>query len=563
MPLPAYPDSLDEASWKKVTAASYAALEKDLGVGGSLKLLRKVFDDVNGAVFTNLETAIKAKNGPEVKKNYGLLDEEFPKIEKFSRLAGEYNKTCAVEGAKLMKAPATKKVGEWLVKSGKASVDYGKQLNDFGEQLMEKATSLPTETLIPFKRDLTEWDLAALLMRTFGLKVQKITVPPSIPVTITIEGTVGKEMEKNVTLLQEFYDAAFAEGKKLGAALKAELEKIDAQVLAGTLESSAAQKQVSNACLQFKADLEKAAPAAVIVVWTKYQNEHEEYRIYQIKAGVKMGASITGLAVGVATTVTTGWTGAGTVMGIIGIIKSVAAIGSQIYELWKEAAQIGAEVDKIIKTLIERYKDESKNRVGAVELGAAALKQLTGYQADSVPKAEDKLKLYNNKLKGVHVCAVSAGADLKKCLTEYDALKKKLRKLIEALANSPKAKAPLQKLEKAILENEKVINNLVKLIAGRMETYKTGMESAEEYEKAINVLKGQVAQWSTLAQKYAVPLLGLVGATDLESAIEKSGEAVLEITAAAVEAEDALETANDAKEIVGNVKDLIEIVKAR
>ncbi len=334
-------------------------------------------------------------------------------------------------------------------------------------------------------------------------------------------------------------------------------------MIAGKLQSDAAQSQVESACAKFKADLEKAAPVAVMAVWTTYQKEHEEYRAYQIKAGIKMGASITGLAVSVATTATTGWTGVGTIAGIIGIIKSVAAIGSQIYELWKEAAAVGAEVDEIIKTLIKRYQDESKNKVGATELGAAALKELTGYQVSSVPKAEDKLKLFNNKLEGVHVNSVSAGADLKNCLTEYDAIKKKLRKMIGTLDAAPKAKAAIQKLEKVILETERTINTLVTLISGRMETYKTGMASSKDYKEAIETLKGQVAEWSKIAQKYAVPLLGLVGATDLKSAVEKSAEAAAQITAAALEAEDALETAKDAKEIVGNIKEMLDMIKAK
>lgn len=562
MPFPEYPTTIHEAAWKKVTGAAYAGLEKDLGVGGSLKLLKKVFDDIDGKVFSNLEQAIKEKNGEAMKTNYGLLGNEFPKIEKFTRLAGEYNnKTCATEGPKLMKNPETKKAGDWLLKSGKACVEYGKAMDAFGEALMEGVTSGPAENLIPFKRDLTEWDVAILLTRTLGLKVQKITLPSGIPVTITIEGTVGKEMEKNVLLLQEFYDAAFEEGKKQGNALKAALEKIDRDVIDGKLQSAAAQSQVQEACAKFKADLEKAAPVAVIAVWTTYQKEHEEYRLYQIKAGIKMGASITGLVVGVATTATTGWTGVGTIAGIVGIIKSVAAIGSQIYELWKEAAAVGAEVDEIIKTLIKRYQEQSKNLVGAAELGAQALKQLTGYQVDSIPKAEGKLQLYNSKLEGVHVNAVSSGADLKRCLTEYDAIKKKLRQMIATLNASPKAKKAIEKLEKVILESEKTINTLVKLIVGRMETYKTGMESAKQYKEAILVLNGQVADWSKLAQKYAVPLLGLVGATDLKSVLEKTGEAAAQITAAALEAEDALETAQDAKEIVGNVSEMLNMVR--
>jgi hypothetical protein len=563
MPLPEYPDALEEAAWKKITGTSYAALEKDLGIGGSLKLMKKVFADINGDTFTKLETAIEEQDGDEVKANYALLDQEFPKIEKFARLAGEYNKTCAAEGARLIKAPATKKVGEWLVKSGKACVDYGKEMDTFGEELLDKATALPTEKLVPFQRDLTEWNLATLLTRTLGLKVQMIRVPDDIPVTITITGTAGKEMEENVTLLQEFYDAAFDEGKKHGALLKVSLEKIDQDVLSGKLATAAAQAQVRDACAKFKAGLETSAPVAVVAVWTAYQKEHEEYRTYQIRAGLKMGASITGLAVSVATTATTGWTGVGTIAGVIGMIKSVAAIGSQIYDLWKEATEVGNEVDEIIKTLIKRYQDESKNLVGAKELGAKAVSELTGYQMDSIPKAEDKLKLFNNKLKGLHVTAVGSGADLKACLTEYDALKKKLSKLVGALENAPKARQAVEKVQKIILEHEKSINTLIKLIAGRMETYKTGTESAAQYDEAIKILNGQVAEWSKITQKYAVPLLGLVGAADLQSAIEKSIGAAAQIGAAALEAEEALETANNAKEIVGNIKDLVELFKVK
>src|ERR1051325_2736425 len=426
MPLPEYPDAIAEASWMKIAGA---ALEKDLGIGATLKLMKKVFEDIDAKIFIGLEQAIKEQNGKAMKANYLLLDSEFPKIEKFSRLAGEYNKICVAKGAKLIDSKATKKAGEWLVKSGKACIAYGEAWDSFGEGLREQVKSAPVEKLIPFKRDLTQWDVATLLTRTLGLKVQMINVPADIPVTIALSGEVGKEMVENVELLQEFYDAAFEEGKKLGQVLKASLEKIDKDVIAGKLQTAAAQSQVQAACTKFKTDLEKAAPVAVLAVWTVYLKEHAEYRAYQLKAAVKMGASITGVAVSVATTATTGWTGIGTIIGIIGIIKSVAAVGLQIYELWQEAAEVGKEVDEILKLLIANYKEATKNEVGVAELGAAAVKQLTGYQLDSIPKAEDKLKTYNSKLQGLHVSAVGSGADLKKALAEYDAVKKKLRKM--------------------------------------------------------------------------------------------------------------------------------------
>jgi len=65
--------------------------------------------------------------------------------------------------------------------------------------------------------------------------------------------------------------------------------------------------------------------------------------------------------------------------------------------------------------------------------------------------------------------------------------------------------------QNVILESEKTINTLVKLIVGRMETYKTGMVSAKQYKEALEVLNGQVADWSKLAQKYAVPPRQLFG----------------------------------------------------
>src|SRR5258708_11291978 len=128
--------------------------------------------------------------------------------------------------------------------------------------------------------------------------------------------------------------------------------------------------------------------------------------------------------------------------------------------------------------------------------------------------------------------------------------------MIGTMYAEPKEKAAIQKLEKVILEEEKTINTLVTLISGRMETYKTGMSSSKEYKEAIEILSGKVAEWSKIAQKYAVPLLGLVGATDLKSALEKSAAAAAQITAAALATEDALETAKHAKTIVGNIKEM-------
>src|SRR6266446_5972547 len=120
MPFPEYPDAIEEVAWKKITGAGYATLEKDLGIGGSLKLMKRVFEDIDDKVFKQLEQAIKDKDGEAMKANYKRLDDEFPKIEKFARLAGEYNKTCIAEAPNLTKDAQTKKAGEWLLKSGKA-----------------------------------------------------------------------------------------------------------------------------------------------------------------------------------------------------------------------------------------------------------------------------------------------------------------------------------------------------------------------------------------------------------------------------------------------------------
>ena len=99
-------------------------------------------------------------------------------------------------------------------------------------------------------------------------------------------------------------------------------------------------------------------------VWTETVKNHKEYKKYKIKAGVKVAMGSISLIISAVLTGVGGWTGAGTVIGIIGLVRSASTLGQQIYQLVIEAEKVLKSLQDDLDTLEERYKKSSKLAVG-------------------------------------------------------------------------------------------------------------------------------------------------------------------------------------------------------
>ena len=556
MPLPAYPNDIGEAAWKKAAGKEFAALEKDLGIGGALKLMRTVFDDIDQKPFASLENAIKSKEGGPIQSSYALVDAELPKVDKLARLAGEYNNICKKEAPALKKKSETTSCADWLLESGKKALRYPEELNKFGEKLLEDAEKVPAKKITDLHWDLNEWDLTHLLTKVVKADLNIIALPDKKPVMVTVTGKVGAEAAGNATLRAEFFEAAYAAAKKVAPSLKAELEDIEERFNSGAVKGNAIPQLMEAAFKTFEKEYAKQADQAIQKVWAELGKDKTEYRNYQIKTGISIGAKVGGIAVGVVTTVTTGWTGAGTILGVAAMLKSAVELVYKILDTLKEARALGEEITKDLDELKTAFAKDGAAITGGKEVGKDVLTRLTGFQTTCVKSVKENASLFGSKIQGCNVNSTKLGAEIDKTLKESDALAIKIRKAEDMFKNAKKP--AIAELKKKHDELTAILGKLVATAADYKEDYKKGKDSLIIWAEQIKDLQSTVPELAQKIQKWAVPLLdfAFVG-KDPEGAIMKAGALAREYLVLATDTEKELKSLNEVGDLAGDVSVMI------
>jgi len=556
MPLPAYPDEMTEAAWKKAAGPAYAKLEKSLGFGGFLAVLeRKSLDKSEEKAFTELENAIKSKAGGDIITNYNLVGEALDKVEKLEAVTGEYAKMCKREGATLKADPETKKIGEWLLKAGPVATSYCETLKAFGEKLLEDAEKVPTEKIADLDWDLNDWDLTHLLTKVEGIKLDSIALPDKKMVTVSVTGKVGAQAAENAALRADFFEAAYDAAKKLAPALKKELEALDEEFNSGAVKGNDVPKRMEAAFDDFEKKYAKQADVAIQKVWSDYIKDKEEYKSYKIKTAVGIGAKVGGIAVGVIAIGSAGWTGVGTVLGLVALMKNAVNLARTLVTALQEARELYFEINDKLKELQAAYKDESKALIGTEEVAKDALARLTGIQLTTVTSVKSDMGTYGSKLKGCNVNATKMGADIDKALKEADALSAKLRKLKSELSGAKGVN-----INKLIGQYDKLMVEVGKLVAATAnfkEDYLVGKKALIAWNEQIKDLEGEIPEIAKKIQKWGVPLLDFAFVTDGEAAITTTGSLLREFMIAATETEEELKDANEVGSLAVDVTVLV------
>ena len=206
---------------------------------------------------------------------------------------------------------------------------------------------------------LMEMDIWGALVRAAkpkGIKGKPVPFTVSLDVDSKAYGAVSKD-----ALLQaKITEAASGKYNTYVKAMAPLLKKYDAAYLKAKSKKDAA-KILAGFEAKFKAGtkaLAANAQKAAQKAWEDVQKTKEEYREYQIKAGVGLAIDGISLAGGVIGAVGTG--GFGLIVALYGIIKSLVTITMKLYKLALDADKMQKRVTKGLKEVQKSYDKKRK-----------------------------------------------------------------------------------------------------------------------------------------------------------------------------------------------------------
>ena len=515
--------------------------------------------------------SFKGDFGPDLDK----LDKAFSAFEK---TRNEKSKTEALTLLSKIKATATNY--EAAVKQHKTAWT-GKVSGDHWSAVIDELQIVKNAVLPNFegqieklsKIEVIHIDISsAVKSGILKAEIDKIAsaLPADYSINFFVEGPATL-FEKNPVWHAELVDAVTKTIQEQGATFKSALEAINQKVANnGYSDLKVATTEIKKAYTDFEAAISPAAKTAMDNVWKKIVSDKKEYRIYQVKSGLSIAAKSIGLITSIATTAAGGFTGAGTVIGAIGMVKTTIQLFNETRDLLKDAETVGKTLDKDIASMREKLNAQSPTATGVKELGKAGLDRLTGIRITGLKSIDDNFTLYQNKLKGYHTKASSLGGKINQALSETQALSKKVALLKKEAAEKkiPQLSTTANKLEATVSKLEKQLDNLLKAASSAMEGYNKGMENVKNLTTTINDLREKQPTWSENLQKYVIPLLDFAYinpdsvADIIDTTVSTSLSVIVELTTTATETENAIKgvAANQGLEAALGGKDVIRAI---
>lgn len=279
------------------------------------------------------------------------------------------------------------------------------------------------------------------------------------------------------------------------------------------------------------ADAGKELSAVPKKRWEKFAAKHAQYRDYQIKAGLKVTVGVLGTAGAAAGIVGSG--GAGLALGVVALVRSVAGVAQQLWDLYQEADQVGKELAKDCQILMDRYRDANgkakKGKQAAAELGGSALKGILGTDATpflaTLPNAKRNYALWDNKVAGVVVAGRKASKVISEALQKTGQLEKKLQK-----SEGKKAKEIYKKLTKIQQSLDHSLNKTSDLM-GKVRHFE---QNGPKLKQVLNLLENQNSDFAKIFDKVFPAAVNLalsgasagVGIHDAKSALDDAKNAL-------------------------------------
>ena len=188
------------------------------------------------------------------------------------------------------------------------------------------------------------------------IKVPTMEVLVEIPSDKKVEKAIGE----NPLLQQQMVDACKKMFKHAATMLAKEVKLYE--TLANNGEP--VQDKWKGNCENVRKMLITNSTKECQAVWDRLLKTKAEYKSYKIVTGVKLGLNALSVGAGIGTTIVAGWTGAGTIVGIVGIVRGLSTLGQKLYELSKEAEGIQEELEKTLGEVIKFYKEKTRRPSG-------------------------------------------------------------------------------------------------------------------------------------------------------------------------------------------------------
>jgi hypothetical protein len=363
----------------------------------------------------------------------------------------------------------------------------------------------------------------------------------TVMVTIEIEN-VSKLADNNAWLVQKTQEVSWPIVKNAAADLIKDLAKLDAKGL------KADDPAVVKTLTEFNTELAKKLIFAAKGVFGTFAKDAKDYTIYKIKNGFKIGIKIVTLAVSIGVTAAAGWTGVGTVVGVVGMVRSAASLAQQCLNLSKESMDIFKRVvGNIIKLKVQLSSPNLKKNT-AQQIGVTVLNKVFAVEIETLfvtlDGIESDFALLTSKVKGNKVNAVNLSREVTKLLDKQEQLNKDIFDLAVKVRNTGKGKDKLVKLletqKKVEAETDKLLTKIVSL----SESMNTIESWTGTYHKQVKDLKAKFNPNVVKAAGVATDLLLAVGSL-VGGDFSSPGETIKDLHETSKQLVTALGLAND------------------
>ena len=214
------------------------------------------------------------------------------------------------------------------------------------------------------------------------LKVMKAPTGMNFAIEIDVDKAIIKSIEKDPLLQSIMVDKAGEIYEDLVSRIGKNLQATDKGAV--TLKDAGQTEKLEKLITVVNKGIEEARKIAVdraqkevLKAWDELVKARKEYTKYKIKIGVKITTGLAGLAVSIG--LLAGGVvsfGASSIPGIVGMVKSTAAIGAQIVSASQEIETAQKRLDGNLKTIEQRFvnaKGEFTKKGKSQEAGAALL----------------------------------------------------------------------------------------------------------------------------------------------------------------------------------------------
>ncbi|MEM7439063.1 MAG: hypothetical protein AAF393_05640 [Pseudomonadota bacterium] len=331
--------------------------------------------------------------------------------------------------------------------------------------------------------------------------------------------TINSDISKVLTDEKDPQTLAFMveDAQKVGAAVVSRIVDTIKKIEASTKDKpvSAVDKVRSG----FKPLVDKAIQAAAKELdkipgrrWANFVKRKQQYKDYQINVAKTFTLGSLGILGGVIGLATTPFTaGASTVLGLVSLTRSVAAITREIVNAARDAETTLKVLQSDLKSLEKAYHKAdgtARKRQGASEVASSVVKGLLGTDPvwATLPKCADNAKTLDNKLAGLEVAGRKASTEIMKGFDICDDLEKTFKS-----ASGKAAAKVLDKIKKA----RKALDGSLKKCTSFGGRISAISDKIPDLQKVLKALQGTNPKFAQIFDKVwpAVVNLGLSGAS--------------------------------------------------